>query len=121
MMRAVSISATSDSEGLHILNDNTPTFEVYRDRPQSVMDAAPLYWIERRDGRWSETTSSDHNAVTPAAEGRSGPGLSLATSLQYERLDGPSSQQPWMLLLMNGPDHRDGEICGLVRPTRRGC
>ncbi|GBP96374.1 hypothetical protein EVAR_65704_1 [Eumeta japonica] len=45
--RGVDLCDFLDSEGLHILNEgNTPTFEVYR---------GIVSWIERRDGRWSET------------------------------------------------------------------
>ncbi|GBP96399.1 hypothetical protein EVAR_90496_1 [Eumeta japonica] len=51
-----------------------------------------------------DVTSSDHNAVTFAVRmgKRSGPQPHRYTGLQQQRLDGPSSQQPWMLLSLNG-------------------
>ncbi|GBP01660.1 hypothetical protein EVAR_90457_1 [Eumeta japonica] len=70
-------------------------------------DARGPALLDRAEG-WQvvrDVTSSDHNAVTFAVrvEGRSGLGLWLVhESTIRQRLDGPSSQQPWMLLLMNG-------------------
>ncbi|GBO99371.1 hypothetical protein EVAR_598_1 [Eumeta japonica] len=108
--RGVDLCDFLDSEGLHILNEgNTPTFEVYRgDRLlKSVVDVTVQPALLDRAEGWQvvrDVTSSDHNAVTFAVrvEGRSGPRPLVHESTIRQRLDGPSSQQPWMLLLMNG-------------------
>ncbi|GBP00875.1 hypothetical protein EVAR_50153_1 [Eumeta japonica] len=103
------ISAISSMLGLHILNEgNTPTFEVYRgDRLfRSVVDvtACGSALLDRVE-EWQvvrDVTSSDHNAVTFAVRmgKRSGPRPPppVHGSTTQQRLDGPSSQQPWMLL-----------------------
>ncbi|GBP79446.1 hypothetical protein EVAR_48909_1 [Eumeta japonica] len=108
--RGVDLCDFFDTEGLHILNEgNTPTFEVYRGTVSSgVVDvtACGSALLDRVE-EWQvvrDLTSSDHNAVTFAVRmgKRSGPRPPPVRVYTQQRLDGPSSQQPWMLLSLNG-------------------